>query len=193
MDYTSLTQQKSHKRMGSSRSLIYRPRNNDNLKERKPCVFCNKGTHPRDKCPLRTPRVTFARSKGISSEPVCVKKQVEDQKLTIKMDKRLHNINASSDPESGGYEDNHDLNPVIIDTVRSQNVREVFAPVVFNPSTNNSVTYTVQGKVYTGAMVSCMLVSMLPQIGLSSNDLTPYCSIIRGMSGADVSSELWNC
>ena len=44
-------------------------------------------------------------------------------------------------------------------------------------------------KVYTGAMVSCMLVSMLPQIGLSSNDLTPYRSIIRGMSEAD----LQNC
>ena len=78
---------------------------------------------------------------------------------------------------------------MIIDTVRSQNVCEVFAPVVFKPNTDSSATFAVQGKVDTGAMVSCMPVSMVPQIGLSSNDLTPNRSIIPGMSGTD----LQNC
>ena len=137
---------------------------------------------------LKMPRATSAKSKGISSELAYVEKARTRSETHDKDDKRLHNVNAS-DPESSGYEDNYDLNPVIIGTVHSQNAREVFAPVVFKPNTDSSATFAVQGKVDTGAMVSCMPVSMLPQIGLSSNDLTPNRSIIRGMSGTD----LQNC
>ena len=133
----------------------------------------------------RKSRVTFARSKGISSEPVYVKKASKGPGTHDKDDKRLHNINSSSDPASSGREDNYGLNPAIFDTVRSQNARKVFAPVVFNPNSNSSAPSTVQGKVDTDATVSCMPVSMLSQIGLSSNDLTLNRSFICGISGAD--------
>jgi hypothetical protein len=51
-----------------------------------------------------------------------------------------------------------------------------------------SPTFTATGKVDTGAMVSCMPASMLPQIGLSNKDLkASKCNgILRGMSGADL-------
>ena len=100
--------------------------------------------------------------------------------------KRLHNVKASSDEESSGYEDKFDLNPVTIDAVRSRNAQELFAQVVFNTSKDGTKAFTAKGKVDTGAMVSCMPASMLPKIGLSSNDLTPNGSVIRGMSGADL-------
>ena len=60
--------------MGTSRSLIYRPRNNDNLKERKPCVFCNKGTHPRDKCPAKDATCNFCKKQG-HFERACLRKK----------------------------------------------------------------------------------------------------------------------
>ena len=53
----------------------------------------------------------------------------------------------------------------------------------------SSSFHEVTGKVDTGAMVSCMPISMLSQIGLSKKDLKPSNAVIRGMSGAD----LQNC
>ena len=60
---------------------------------------------------------------------------------------------------------------------------------MFHSKGDSSSSLKVTGKVDTGAMVSCMPTSMLPQIGLSKNDLKPSDAIIRGMSVAD----LQNC
>ena len=116
--------------------------------------------HSRDKCPAKDATCNFCKKQG-HFERACLRRKARTgSKMHDKDDKRLHNVNAS-DPESSGYEDNYDLNPVIIDTVRSQNAHEVFAPVVFKPNTDSSATFAVQGKVDTGAMVSCMPVSMV--------------------------------
>ena len=188
MDHTFLTQQKSHKEMDTSPSLTDPKITTTRMKGSLAFGVMRAQSHSRDKCPAKDATCNFCKNQG-HFERACLREKARTRSETHdKDDKRLHNVNAS-DPESSGYEDNYDLNPVIIDTVRSQNAREVFAPVVFKPNTDSSATFAVQGKVDTGAMVSYMPVSVLPQIGLSSNDLTPNRSIIRGMSGTD----LQNC
>ena len=60
---------------------------------------------------------------------------------------------------------------------------------MFHTKSDSSSSCEIKGKVDTGAMVSCMPMSMLSNIGLSKKDLRPSNAIIRGMSGAD----LQNC
>ena len=56
--------------------------------------------------------------------------------------------------------------------------------MVFHPKDESSQSREITGKVDTGAMVSYMPTSMLPQIGLSKKDLKPSDAFIPGMSGA---------
>ena len=76
------------------------------------------------------------------------------------------------------------MNAVLVHALQNHESREVYAPVVFHLKGN--AKSTLRGKVDTGAMVSCILTSMLPQIGLSMEDLKLSDAVIRGMSGADL-------
>ena len=60
---------------------------------------------------------------------------------------------------------------------------EVYAPLTFH---DKGTEFETAGKVDTGAMVSCMPLSMIPKLGLAQSDLTPSNAIIRGISGADL-------
>lgn len=70
-----------------------------------------------------------------------------------------------------------------VSTATTHPKREVYAPLTFYTKEG---TFQASGKVDTGAMVSCMPVSMLPQLGLTEEDLTPSHATIRGISGADL-------
>ena len=106
-----------------------------------------------------------------------------------KASRHQHVADVSPDQDSSDYDDDFDLSVVSINAVKDRESCEVFAPVVFQPKGDGSTSLTITGKVDTGAMVSCMPTSLIPQIGLSKNDLKPSNGIIRGMSGAD----LQNC
>lgn len=144
---------------------------------RKPCIWCKGDSHPREKCPAKDSTCRYCGKQG-HFERACLKKS-----------KHQHAIDIMSDQDSSEYEDDLDLGVISIHAVDNSEPREVFAPVTFHPKGGSGSTVTVTGKVDTGAMVSCMPASMLPQIGLSSQDLKPSNAIIRGMSGAD----LQNC
>ena len=105
--------------------------------------------------------------------------------------KSKHQLAVGVDPDedSSEYEYDFDLSAVSIHAVDDQKSREVFAPVLFHPKSDNSPSYEIRGKVDTGAMVSCMPTSMLSKIGLSKKDLKSSSAIIRRMSAAD----LQNC
>jgi hypothetical protein len=128
---------------------------------------------------------TFCKKQG-HFERAYLKKNAHGKEKEIKSQ---HPVEVPADQDSSGYEDEYDLNAVSIHAIANRKSCEVFAPVVFNPNNGlKSVTNTM-GKVDTGAMVSCMPISMIGQIGLSEKYLTPSSAVIRGMSGAD----LHNC
>ena len=101
--------------------------------------------------------------------------------------KSQHAVEVTSDQDSSSdYGDNFDLGPVTVDTVRSTEAREIFTPVMFHPKEKRGTSVSIQGKVDTGAMVSCTPASMLLQLELSTSDLQPSHATIRGMSGTDL-------
>ena len=181
-DPTKQSQRNGSKNRKSRPSSQQHSRKSDG---KKPCIWCKGDTHPRDKCPAKDSTCRFCGKQG-HFERACLQKmrQGKDDKY-----KHQHAVDVTSDQESSEYEDDFDLSAVSIHAVGRCESREVFAPVVFHPKGGSSSTFTITGKVDTGAMVSCIPASMLPQIGLSKKDLKPSDAIIRGMSGAD----LQNC
>lgn len=153
--------------------------------EKKSCIWCKGDIHSRTECPAKDATCKFCGKEG-HFERACLKKKGLDKG---KQSKCQHTVDVTSDHDSSEYDDDFDLNAVSIHAIGNRKSREVFAPVVFHPTGGSSSSHEVTGKVDTGAMVSCMPTSMLPQIGLSKKDLKPSNAVIRGMSGAD----LQNC
>ena len=92
---------------------------------------------------------------------------------------------STTDHDSSEYEDEFDLSPISVNALEQRSPREVFAPVTFiqhDPRNNISV----KGKVDTGAMVSCIPISMLSKIGMSKDNVKANNAVIRGVSGADL-------
>ena len=98
--------------------------------------------------------------------------------------KHKHVADLSAEQDSSEYDDEFDLNAVSVHALHNHESREMYALVVFHLKGN--AKSTLKGMVDTGAMVSCIPMSMLPQIGLSMKDLKPSDAVIRGMSGSDL-------
>ena len=120
---------------------------------------------------------TFVVSKD--TERACLKKKGQG-----KGSKHQHAVDLSAEEDSSECDDEFYLNAVSVHALHNHESREVYASVAFNLKGN--AKSTLKGKVDTGAMVSCIPMSMLPQIGLSMGDLKPSDAVIRGMSEADL-------
>jgi hypothetical protein len=131
----------------------------------KPCIWCNGDNHPRSKCPAKDAACKF-----------CGKQGHFDRACLVKKSKHQHAVDVTFDQDSSDYEyeDEFDLGAVSIHAINNHESREVFAPVVFRQKGDNSLTFTVTGKVDTGAMVTCMPASMLPQVGLSRQQMMQF-------------------
>ena len=89
-------------------------------------------------------------------------------------------IDASeSDSSDGEYEPSYDIGVLYVDAIKA---REVPADVKFHTSKSS----TIRGKIDTSAMVTCMPLSMLNEIGLSKNDFGPSNARLRGVTGTDM-------
>ena len=184
--YTSDPTQKSQ-RNGSKRNQSTSESKTGNKRSvrKKSCIWCDGDVRSRNKCPAKDATCKFCGKQGHFEQACMTKKeQSKDQPS-----KHQHAVEITSGHDNSEYEDNFDLSAVSIHAVHNSEAREVFAPVIFHLKGDGCSTHEITGKVDTGAMVSCMPTSMLPQIGLSKKDLTPSNAIIRGMSGAD----LQNC
>ena len=116
--------------------------------------------------------VNFAEKMDTSSVPASEKRATQHQ----------HAVDISLNPEQYYCEDDLlDLQSLSVDTATMQS--EVYAPLTFHVK---GTAFETAGKVDTGAMVSCMPLSMIPKLGFTQSDLTPSNAIIRGISGADL-------
>jgi len=84
----------------------------------------------------------------------------------------------SSDEE---YAHTYDMGTISVSSIKGR-AREVVANLTFH--TQRPVA--IQGKVDTGAMVACMPLSMLKEIGMDQKDLMPSTAQLRGVTGADL-------
>ena len=94
----------------------------------------------------------------------------------------------TSEPEASDYEYEYDLGVQCVsgESIKSS-TREVIAEVEFH--TNDSghqkphALQIIQGKVDPGAIVSCIPLPLLSNIGVSQQDLVPSEVVLKGVSG----------
>ena len=138
-----------------------------------PCSWCDAETqHPPHLCPARLAVYQFCGKDG-HFERACFRNRATQHQ---------HAVDISLNPEQYYCEDDLlDLQSLSVDTATMQS--EVYAPLTFHIK---GTAFETAGKVDTGAMVSCMPLSMIPKLGLTQSDLTPSNAIIRGILGADL-------
>ena len=99
--------------------------------------------------------------------------------------KKQNCLNVES--ESSEYEDEFDVQTVYVCSI-NPSPREVFSDIKFHPKTAHNTSHKAksshiaQGKVDTGAMVSCLPLSILSDMGLSIENATPSKVVLRGAS-----------
>ena len=132
-------------------------KNSQKPDEKKSCVWCQGDVHPRKKCPAKDATRNFCRKKG-HYERACLEKKGQG-----KGSKHQHAVDLSAEQDSSEYDDEFDLNAVSVHALHNHESREVY--VVFHLKGN--AKSALKGKVDPGAMVGCIPMSMLPQIGLN--------------------------
>ena len=146
------------------------------------CSWCGKEAHPREECPAKDAICRHCFKKG-HFQKVCIKKKKSQQR---DHNKSQNIVNADTSEE----EDELDIGSVYLQSVqKKQQPREVLASVRFNSHTavsSKAMTIEHTGKVDTGAMVSCMPLSILSSIGLTQQHLTQSKINLRGFSGTDL-------
>ena len=126
------------------------------------CKFCGKGGY-------------FNRA--------CIKKRSNDNKWTSQQcSQRV--VEVDSESGENHFEEGYDLGSVFIHSIQSKSPREVLAKVEFHSGT--VTPHIVEGKVDTGATVSCIRMSMLETSGLTQKNLQNSRAILRGVSGLDL-------
>ena len=141
------------------------------------CVWCgSERKHPRERCPARNVKCDFCKKNG-HFEKACILKTKLSSKPTTQ---NAVNLNISSSEEE--YEQTYDISGTTHDECTNNRVCEVLANVKFN--TPKQVT--LQGKVDTGAMATCMPLSMLQQLGLTREHIMPTQARLRGVTGTDM-------
>ena len=160
-----------HKSFGSKVNYT-KPSSNSTYfskQECRECLWCGGNKHPRDRCPAKESNCNFCQKKGHFQKSCMWKRKISNQNA-------IQDIQPSSEDE---YEQSYDINATTNSTTLK---REVLADVKFltkKPS-------TLQGKVDTGAMVTCMPENMLHVIGICQKDITPSKARLRGVTGTDM-------
>ncbi len=138
------------------------------------CMWCGSTQlHKKNECPARDSTCNFCRKQG-HYEKVCRRKT-----KTLKT-KRQYAVAYTSD-DSDGYEEQEFYDMDMVSSTKK--IREVLAEVTFNPSKN-----TLQGKVDTGAMTTCMPMSQLQSIGLEESSIKPSTACLKGITGTKMNT-----
>lgn len=178
-DPTKRSQKNGGKHKGKSSTKRPQAIRSSQSNSKKECPWCAGDLHPREKCPAKHATCNHCHSQG-HFEKACFKKKRAGKKSH---QQDAVDVYSSSDSECGN---GHDIGSVYIGGISTKTPREALATVEFD---NAGISSTLQGKVDTGAMVSCMPLSMLSSIGLNADHLQPSNVNLRGASGVN----LQNC
>jgi hypothetical protein len=85
-----------------------------------------------------------------------------------------------------GQSGDFDMDLVCINSLQMNSTREVLAALTFH---SEGQTHPHEGKVDTGAMASCIPVSMLFSIGIRKSSLKPSRAILKGISGMNLKNQ----
>jgi len=165
----SLDPSKRSQRNGSRQKPKHKPQ--DNVK--KPCPYCSGDAHRREDCPAKNAKCAFCKKNG-HFEKACIFKKKLSQNGS-------QNAIVETSESDDDYEQTFDIGHVYIKGVHGKG-REVLAYVEF-PGQSPSI---IQGKVDTGAMMTCMPLSLMKNIGYKKEDLETSRIRLRGVTGTDM-------
>ena len=145
----------------------------------KKCRWCAGGQHSRENCPAKEAKCDFCHKKGHYGKACRIKKKAKHQYAVAASESDTSDNDAEYEHTSS-----FDMGAVTINNITTK-AREVLANVTFHTTQKKSVVQ-LQGKVDTGAMVTCMPSKLLKSISLKSSDLTPSKVTLRGVTGTDM-------
>lgn len=169
----TLKSQRSGARRKPPSAKTHKPPGHKSFDSEDCCGWCGGEKHSRGRCPAKSSRCNYCKIYG-HFESVCNKK-------TPGSTKQQNTVQAATESDDSDYGE-HDLGSVTVNSLDKHKSREVFAPVMFQHRSHGHTNFS--GKVDTGAMVSCMPLTMIKQIGLSKEDLKTSKSTVKGISGA---------
>ena len=138
-------------------------KHNKQQKPQKKCGWCAGEPHKKDQCPAKDVRCNFCSKKG-HLERACIIKKRSLRQNCLEV--------ISDDDDSTPI---YDMDSIHIEDA----TREVMTTVTFH----TTQACRIQGKLDTGAMATCMPYSMLEQMNVHANDLTPTKAKLRGITG----------
>ena len=172
-DPTKRSQRNGDRRKSKHKSSKPMSKSSDRKADDKKCTYCARESHPRSECPAKDATCRYCKNRGHFDKACIKKRKSKNYKQRV----------VEADPDSSDYEhSDFDLASVKIGAVDKKSPREVLAEVEFITTD----LHTLEGKVDTGAMVSCMPLSMLQDIGLSKKDLKPSQDTLHGVSGVSL-------
>ena len=142
-------------------------------KTRSHCRWCKGSVHRRLECPARDVDCRKCGKRGHFAKACLSRMQSTSNQNAV-------NVDSESEYPTEDYD--------VWNVNKQHHAREVLAVVEFHvkhPSRQQQI-YTSEGKVDTGAMVSCMPVSMLPKLGISKKEICQGNATLRGATGADL-------
>ena len=144
----------------------------------KTCPWCAGDLHSRENCPAKDAKCKFCRKKG-HCEKACKMRQKAQHEL--RSQNVIDTSDINDDDDCDDYEEDFDIPVISVSSVKTR-AREVLADIKFH----TKKPATMQGKVDTGAMVTCMPLSKLKEVGLHQDDLKPSNAKLRGVTGTDM-------
>jgi transposase InsO family protein len=138
------------------------------------CMFCGGDKHRREQCPARDAKCDFCRKKGHFQRSCFLKKKASAHSQNAIIDE------SDSEGHEDSYQEVYDMAYVSIKGIHSKS-REVLSEVRFEKTAR-----TITGKVDTGAMMTCIPITLLREIGFKRSELKANNVRLRGVTGADM-------
>ena len=142
------------------------------------CPRCAGDLHSRENCPAKDAKCTFCRKKGHYEKACKIKQRAQNQ---LRSQNAIGASDVNDDDDYDDYEEEFDIPVISVSSVKTK-AREVLANIKFH----TKKPATLQGKVDTRAMVTCMPSSKLKEVGLDLDDLESSNAKLRGVTGTDM-------
>ena len=140
----------------------------------KTCTWCKGDPHAHENCPAKDAKCTFCHKKGHFEKACRIKDRAQNSIRS------QNAVNATDEVSSDEDYDQFDIPVISINSIKK--TREVLA----NVELHTTKPATLQGKVDTGAMATCMPSFKLKEVGLCQDNLQPSNARLRGVTGTDM-------
>ena len=144
----------------------------------KTCPRCAGDLHSRENCLAKDAKCKFCHKKGHYEKACKIRQKAQHE---LRSQNAIGTSDINDDDDYDDYEEEFDIFIIAVRSVKTK-AHEVFADIKFH----TKKPAIMQGKVDTGAMVMCIPLSKLKEVGLHQDDLKPSNAKLCGVTGTDI-------